>query len=115
MRTLTFGYGTSLVALGVGGYLASGRASKTALIPAAIGLPVVGLAALSAVPGLGRVTVGAATALAMVGLAGSSRGFAKLPELLQGRAERPLAVASQCAMAVLSAGYAAAGVRHLTR
>lgn len=105
MRALTMAYGWALTSLGVGGYVASGRSSRTALIPAAFGIPLVGLGFAAGVPGLRRVALGGAVTLAAVGAAATVRSLGKIPEVIDGRAERPLAVASQSAMAVLSLAY----------
>lgn len=108
MRTSTIGLGIALTTLGVASYFGTGRASKTALIPAAFGVPLVVLGALDRGPlrpVIGRV----ATTVAALGLAGSAPGLRKLPALLtEGRADRPAAVLSQSAMAILCGGYAAA-------
>jgi hypothetical protein len=106
MVTVTMILGAVLVLLGLIGYLASGRASATALIPAFFGLPILVLGALArtsaAAPGL----LWAAAALALLGFLGSVRGLAKLPALLRGEAvQRPAAVRAQSVMAVLSLAY----------
>lgn len=111
MRVLTIGYGAALTALGVGGFVASGRASRTALIPAAFGAPLIACGVAAFVPGARRVALGAASALALAGFAGSVRGVGKLPALLRGEAARPMAVASQSIMAGLSLLYALASRR----
>lgn len=108
MSKLTIGYGVALIALGVGGYFATGQQSKTALIPAGFGAAAVGLGALA---GSGRYRTAALVGAAVVGvggLAGSARGLTKLPALLRGEPlERPAAVVSQSLMAGLSALYLA--------
>ena len=50
MASVTIGLAVLLLLLGVGGYFGSGRVSKTALIPAFFGVPILalGLAALRA-------------------------------------------------------------------
>jgi hypothetical protein len=96
----TIGYGAALVAVGVGGFVATGSTHKTALIPAGFGAAEIALGLLGARR--------AATVVGVVALAGAARGLKKLPALLRGEAvERPAAVAAQSLMAGLSAAYVA--------
>ena len=107
--------GAVLVVLGLVGYAASKGASVTALIPAFFGLPLLllgWLAGRAERPGLWLIV---ALALAVLGSAGSAQGLAKLPALLSGGAERPLAVAVQSLMAVLCGAYAVSGLLALLR
>ena len=96
-------YGTLLVALGLGGYLGFGRTSWTALIPAAIGLPVLLCGLLAHREAYLKHAMHAAAALGLLGFLGSLPGLLRLPRLLAGgEVARPNAVAIQSAMAVLS-------------
>lgn len=98
MNGWTIGYGAALVGLGVGGYLLTGRESKTALIPAAFGAVEIALGVLD--------QRRAATVVGALAFAGAARGLRKLPALLKGEAvERPAAVVAQSAMAGLSAVF----------
>jgi hypothetical protein len=98
VRIWTIGYGTALVALGVGGFAATGGKHKTALIPAGFGAAEIALGFLGARR--------AATVVGVAALAGSARGVGQLPALLRGeQVERPAAVAAQSVMAGLSAAY----------
>lgn len=108
MSNLTIGYGTLLTALGVGGYLATDRQSKTALIPAGFGAAAIGLGVLARTDRFRDAALIGAAVVAIGGFAGSARGLKKLPALLRGEpVERPAAVISQSAMAGLSALYLA--------
>jgi hypothetical protein len=89
--------GGTLTILGVGGYLASRGASPTALIPAALGAPIMGWGVASHVPLVRRMARPALGSLAIVTMAGTARGLKQLPALFRGEAERPMAVVSQCA------------------
>lgn len=111
MPKLTIGYGLILILLGVGGYLGSGRASITALIPAFFGVPLLIAGVLALNPGRRMHAMHAAAALALLGAAGSVRGLLSLPALIQGTAERPQAVIAQTVMFVLSAVFVALCVR----
>ncbi|UQA57256.1 hypothetical protein E8A73_039145 [Polyangium aurulentum] len=104
---LTIGYGALMTALGVGGFVATGRQSKTALIPVGFGAAAIGLGLLAGRKGAARGALGAAAALSALAVAGSARGLAKLPKLARGEeVERPEAAIAQSIMAGLSAVHA---------
>lgn len=109
MTRTTLLLGGVLVALGVIGYLASGLASWTALIPAILGAVVVacGLVARRR-PMLG---VHAALVVALLGALGTLRNVLGLPDVIAGTAERPLAVVVSTVTFVLLVGYLVLGVR----
>lgn len=108
MSSWTIGYGALLTALGVGGYVATGQESKTALIPAGFGVVATGLGLLARTERYRTPALVAGAVVGVAGLAGSARGLAKLPALLRGEpVERPAAVIAQSAMAGLSAVYVA--------
>jgi hypothetical protein len=114
MENWTLGYGTLLTTLGVGGFLATGRQSKTALIPAGFGTAALGLGLLARRGVSPRGLLGGAALVGLLGFLGAARGLRKLPALLRGEdVERPAAVISQSVMAGLSAAYTAFGVRSL--
>jgi hypothetical protein len=116
MSNITIGYGALLVALGVGGFVATGGTHKTALIPAAFGGVAIGLGLLARDERLRKHAMHASALVGLLGVAGSARGLAKLPVLLSGgELERPAAVVAQSAMAVLSAGYVALCVRSFVK
>jgi len=92
MAKITIGIGCVLIALGVGSYFGTGRASVTALIPAFIGLPLAILGVVALNDGLRKHAMHAAAVIGLLGFLGAARGFASLPDLLAGDAERPVAV-----------------------
>jgi len=107
MAVATAAFGLLLVVLGLGGYLGTRRVSKTALIPAFIGLPILmlGLVALSETAM--KPAIIAATIVAILGFFGAARGLPKLVMLLSGATvERPIAAIMQSLMAFLCLGYA---------
>lgn len=112
MANVTIGFGAALIILGVVGYVASGAASWTALIPALFGVL---LAALGVAARRERVRMHAmhgAAVLGVLGLLGSARGLLKLPALLSGGAlDRPAAVAAQSVMALLCLAFVALCVK----
>lgn len=67
MAKLTVVFGVLLIVLGVGGFIASGNAAKTALIPAYVGLPLVILGAVATKPNLRMHAMHASVLLAMIG------------------------------------------------
>jgi len=98
--------GATLTALGGAAWLGTGRRSATALIPSAIGAPLVVLGALERRPGSAWWARPASTSLAVFGFAGAAPGLAKLPALLRGEAiDRPAAVIARSAMAGLCAAW----------
>jgi NAD/NADP transhydrogenase beta subunit len=87
--------------LGIGGYLGTGRASVTALIPAFFGLPLLVLGVLALSERRRKVAMHIAVVLGVLGFAGTVSGLLKLPALLTGgTVARPAAVAIQSAMAI---------------
>jgi hypothetical protein len=101
MPGLAAGFGVSLLALGIGVYVASGRSSLTALIPAAFGLALFVLGLLAKRPSATKHAMHAAAVIALVGVLGSADGLVGLARMVAGGSvERPLAVAAKGVMAV---------------
>ena len=100
--------GFVLIALGLIGYFATGRASVTALIPAFFGAILLILAFVARSESARKHAMHAAVALALVGLLGVIPRL--LPALSGGDVARP-AVLSQLAMAIVLAIYIGLGVK----
>ena len=100
--------GFVLIALGLIGYFASGRASVTALIPAFFGAIFLILALVARGESARKHAMHAAVALAVVGLLGVLPRL--IPALTAGDVSRP-AVLSQLAMTIVLAVYVALGVK----
>ena len=100
-------YGIFITALGVIGYLATGQASKTALIPCIFGLPVIALAIAAWFAPNGNKNIMLATvAIAFLAFLGTVRGFSGAIAIISGtEVERPAAVISQATMAIGSLIY----------
>jgi hypothetical protein len=112
MPQIAVAFGVLLCLVGVGFYAGTGGASVTALIPAFIGLPLVGAGLLARREGLRRHAMHAASLLGTLGLLGSLRGAVKLPALLAGgEVARPAAVAAQSVTAILCLVFVALCVR----
>jgi len=112
MAKVTIGFGAALVVLGIVGYLGSGAASPTALIPAFVGLILAALGAAARQRDRHALMMHVAVVVALLGFLGSAMGLASLPDLLTGAdLERPWAVGVQSAMALLLAVYLALSIR----
>ena len=112
MLTLTTWIGGLLVATGVIAYIATGAASLTALIPAAVGV----LLLIAALIGLRsekarKYAMLVGLAIALLGALGSVMNVVKLGDLFAGSAERPGAIIASTVMFVLLVVYLIGGVR----
>ncbi len=102
MAKITIGLGVVLIALGLGSYFGTGRASVTALIPAFFGLPLLLLGLVALKERMRKNAMHIAVVFGLLGFAGTVRGLMKLPVLLTGgELERRAAVAVQAAMAIV--------------
>lgn len=116
MTRLASSIGVLLVVVGVGGYVMTGAASATALIPAVIGVLLVALAVWGKKPTATKHAMHGAMVVALVGAAGSARGLMQLTALLGGgEVARPAAVYSQSITAVLLLFLIVAGIRSFMR
>ena len=114
MPTYTLIFGSALVLLGLGGFLATGARAPTALIPVFLGLPLVVLAVvgLKGSERARRHSMHAAVLLALLGFVGSAQGLIGLTLLLAGGdVKRPAAAVMQSAMALVCLVFIALGVR----
>jgi hypothetical protein len=103
--------GAALIVLGLGGYVLTGAASLTALIPAAFGLLFVLAGVLARDDGKRMHAMHAAVLIALLGFVGSFRGLLGIGKLFDGTAVRPAAIVSQTIMALLTLGYIVVAVR----
>ena len=102
MAKITIGLGLVLIALGIGSYFGTGRASVTALIPAFFGVPLLLLGLLALKESMRKHAMHIAAVMGLLGFGGTVGGLMKLPVLLTGgELERPAAVAVQAAMAIV--------------
>ncbi len=108
MSMASIATGLAMATVGVGAYATSGRTSKTALIPAAIGVPMAVAGVVEFVPVVGRSAKVWTAALAVAAVGGASRGIPKLPAMMRGDSvDRPLAVIAQTATVGLAGSYLA--------
>jgi hypothetical protein len=112
MAQTTIIFGLLLVALGVLGYVGTGAASVTALIPAFFGAVLAVLGWIGRNERHRKHAMHAAAAVGLLGFLGSARGLAGLMAVLSGGVvERPAAVVAQSVMAVLMAVFVALCVK----
>lgn len=106
MPHLTFLYAALLIALGLLGYLLTGGASVTALIPSFFGIAFLVAGVLALKENLRKHAMHAASLLALVAMIGSTGGIPALIRMLEGQdVERPEAAVCKSVMAVLSLAY----------
>lgn len=106
--------GVVLIVLGLAGFMATGSAHPTALIPSAFGLVIgiLGLVARFGGAGVRKHTMHAAAAVALLGLFGTMRGLVGLFSLLSGgTVARPAAAVCQGIMALICALFIAMAIR----
>ncbi len=112
MANVTIWFGAALVVLGIVGYVGSGAASPTALIPTVVGAILAALGAAGRREDRRAVTMHVAAVVALLGLLGSARGLVSLPDLVTGKdLDRPWAVGVQSVMAVVLAAYLVLSIR----
>lgn len=111
MPLVTIGYGSLLIVIGVVGYFATGQASVTALIPAFLGIIAETCGVLARNERFLKHAMHGAAMVGLLGTLGTMRALPQIPNLLNGSAERPAAVAAQILTFLLSAIFVALCVR----
>jgi amino acid permease len=105
--------GGLLAAIGIAGFVATGRTQFTALIPLALGNLLVLMGALTlAQPAWRKHAMHVAATVALLGVLGSAGGIMKLVRWLAGTVpEHPIAVLAQSGTSVVCAIFLAFAVR----
>ncbi len=114
MAKITIGLAVVLIALGLVGFIGTGSAHPTALIPAALGLllGVFGYLSLSPDAGRRKLFMHINVTLGLLGFLGTVMGLIQWFQMLAGKAvERPEAVEAKAAMAILCLIYVILCVR----
>lgn len=112
MANVTIGFGLALAALGVGGYLATGRASLTALIPLAFGLLLLVCGMVARREPLRKHAMHAAAVLGLLGFLGPLRVLPQMLALLGGGAvPHRAAVLDQLLMMIVCGVFLALCIR----
>lgn len=112
MANITVALAAALIVLGVGGYFGSGRASVTALIPAAFGLVLLILGMVARDPAKRKHAMHGAAMVGLLGVFGTVSGLFKFIRMASGEAvARPQAVVAQAAMCILCLVFVALCVK----
>ena len=111
MPTLALLVGVALVALGLGTYLGTGAHAPTALIPVALGVPIAAAGLLARNPRLRMHAMHVAVLVALLGVLGCIPGVLRIPALLGGTAERPVAVVAQTVTFAICLAFVVSAVR----
>lgn len=111
MSKATLGVGSLLAVVGVVAYAWSGAASWTALIPAIVGVLLIGCGVLALREAYRRHAIHAAMAIALLAVLGSLMNVVRVGELLAGTAQRPAAVVTSLIMFVVLVVYLVFGIR----
>jgi len=111
MPTLALLVGVVLIAIGVGTFVGTGARAPTALIPAVLGALISAAGLLARNPRLRMHAMHVAVLVALVGVLGCIPGLLKLPALLAGTAERPVAVVAQLVTLVVCLAFVVSAVR----
>lgn len=112
MTQVILGYGAILVVLGLGGYLGSGRASPTALIPAVIGALAFACGVLARKETMRKHAIHAALVIALLALLGTVGGLIAVAKWAAGTPPaNQMAAIAKTVTALLSAGVIFLGVR----
>ena len=112
MVLLTRLTGAVLIVIGVVGYAITGGASRTALLPTVLGLPILGLGVWAGDQARRRTAIHVALVFALLGFLGTLMNVVQLPAVLSGgEVARPTAVVVSSITALVCAIYLALGVR----
>ena len=102
MPLITIAYASILILTGVVGYLATGQASVTALVPAFLGILAGICSVIARNERFLKHAMHGAAVIALLGTLGTLRVLPQVPSLIDGSAERPAAVLSQGLTLLLS-------------
>ena len=112
MILVTRATGGLLIVIGVAGYVLTGAESVTALLPAILGLPVLGLGVWGGQESRRRTALHAALVLALLGFLGTLVNVIELPAVLTGgEVARPTAVVVSSITSLICLVYVVLGVR----
>jgi len=112
MPNVTIGFGAALAALGLGGYLLTGRTSLTALIPLALGVLLAACGAAALDPARRKHAMHAAAVVGLLGFLGPLRVLPQMVALVGGGAvEHRAAVVDQLLLMILCAVFLALCIR----
>lgn len=108
----TIGIGSALIVLGVAGYVATGAASATALIPSFFGVPLVLLGLMARNEHRRKLAMHIAVVVGLLAFLGSVPGLLNLVRMIGGaEVARPAAAVMQSIMALLTGVFVALCVK----
>jgi len=111
MPTLALLVGAALVAVGLGTWVGTGAQAPTALIPAALGVLIAAAGVLARNPRLRMHAMHAGALVALLGVLACIPGILRIPALLGGTAERPVAVVAQTLTFLICLAFVVSAVR----
>lgn len=111
MSSTTIVFSFAYLILGIAGFVSTGSAHKTALIPCIFGVLFLILGLLARKDHLRKHVMHATVLIALLAFAGTAKALGHLPDLMHGIAERPAAVITQSINAGLSLLYIVFAVR----
>jgi len=111
MAPITLLFALTYILLGVGGFVMTGSAHKTALIPCAFGILFVLFGLLAFKENMRKHAMHGAVLIALLAFLGTAKALPHLPDLFRGTAEKPAAIITQSLNAGLSLLYIILAVR----
>ena len=111
MAPITLLFALTYILLGVGGFVMTGSAHKTALIPCAFGILFVLFGLLALKENMRKHAMHGAVLIALLAFLGTAKALPHLPDLFRGTAEKPAAIITQSLNAGLSLLYIILAVR----
>jgi len=111
MAPITLLFAVTYILLGVGGFVMTGSAHKTALIPCAFGILFVIFGLLAFKENMRKHAMHGAVLIALLAFLGTAKALPHLPDLFRGTAEKPAAIITQSINAGISLLYILLAVR----
>ena len=111
MTPITLLFAVTYILLGVGGFVMTGSAHKTALIPCAFGILFVLFGLLAFKENMRKHAMHGAVLIALLAFLGTAKALPHLPDLFRGTAEKPAAIITQSINAGISLLYILLAVR----
>jgi len=111
MAPITLLFAVTYILLGVGGFVMTGSAHKTALIPCAFGILFVLFGLLAFKENMRKHAMHGAVLIALLAFLGTAKALPYLADLFRGSAEKPAAIITQSINAGISLLYILLAVR----
>jgi uncharacterized membrane protein len=111
MAPITLLFAVTYILLGVGGFVMTGSAHKTALIPCAFGILFVLFGLLAFKENMRKHAMHGAVLIALLAFLGTAKALPHLPDLFRGTTEKPAAIITQSINAGISLLYILLAVR----